>query len=153
MKLFLVQHGQQKPESQDPSEPLSDKGIEDVSKIAKFAQKAGITVDEIFHSVKTRAKETAGIYAKYLHTKHEIEEKEGLKPMDDITFWLDTLEYYKGNLMLVGHLPFMEKLASFLLTHSQDEQTVKFQQGGLVCLEKDPDDVWHLLYAITPELL
>lgn len=153
MKLFLVQHGQQKPESQDPSEPLSDKGIEDVSKVAKFAQKAGVTVDEIFHSVKTRAKETAEIYAKYLHTTHEIEEKEGLKPMDDITFWLDTLEYYEGDLMLVGHLPFMERLASFLLAHSQDEETVKFQQGGLVCLEKDTDDVWHLLYAITPDLL
>lgn len=153
MKLFLVQHGQQKPKSQDPQEPLSDKGIEDVSKVAKFAQKAGITVDEIFHSIKTRAKETAEIYAKYLHANHEIEEKDGLKPMDDITFWLDTFEYYTGNLMLVGHLPFMEKLTSFLLAHNQNEQPVKFQQGGLVCLEKDDQDEWHLLYAITPDLL
>ena len=153
MKLFLVQHGEQKPESEDPLEPLSDKGVSDVTKVAEFAKKAGITVDEIFHSVKLRAKQTAEIFGKNLLIKHSIEEKKGLKPMDDIVYWLDTFEYYKGSLMLVGHLPFMTKLASFLLAHSQDDHPVKFQQGGIVCLEKDEQDEWSLLYAITPELL
>lgn len=153
MKLFLVQHGQQKPEEQDSSEPLSEKGIADVAAVAKWAQQAGVTVDEIFHSVKLRAKQTAEILAKYLSPPHEIEEKDGLKPLDDITNWLDTLEYYQGNLMLVGHLPFMSKLASFLLAHTQDEEPVRFVQGGLVCLEKDKDDTWHLLYAVTPNVV
>lgn len=153
MKLFLVQHGEQTPEHQDPKEPLSEKGIEDVIKVALFAKKAGITVDEIFHSVKLRAKQTAKILGEHISPHHAIEEKQNLKPMDDITFWLDSLEYYEGNLMLVGHLPFMTKLASFLLAHSQDEEPVKFHQGGIVCIEKDEHDEWHLLYAITPELL
>ena len=153
MKLFLAQHGEQKPKLQDPLEGLSDKGIKDVAKVAKFAKEAGITVDEIFHSTKLRAKQTAEIFANYLKPTHKIEEKEGLKPMDNIANWLETFEYYTGNLMLVGHLPFMEKLTSFLLAHSQDEKPVQFKQGGLVCLEKDENDEWHLLYAIIPELL
>ena len=153
MKLFLVQHGEQLPKEKDPSESLSEKGIKDVSKVAKFAQEAGIQIDEIFHSVKPRAKQTAEIFGKYIPPSHAIEEKEGLKSMDNIVYWLDTLEYYKGNLMIVGHLPFMTKLASFLLAHSQDEEPVKFKQGGIVCLEKDAQDEWHLLYAITPDLL
>jgi phosphohistidine phosphatase len=153
MKLFLVQHGQQIPEEQDSSEPLSEKGIADVAAVAKWAQQAGVTIDEIFHSAKLRAKQTAEIFAEYLSPPREIEEKEGLKPLDDITSWLDTLEYYQGNLMLVGHLPFMSKLASFLLAHTQDEQPVRFQQGGLVCIEKDEDDAWHLLYAVTPNVV
>ncbi len=153
MKLFLVQHGEQTPKDQDPLEPLSKQGIKDVKKVSSFFKNAGITVDEIFHSVKLHAKQTAEIFAKDLLIKHAIEEKKGLKPMDDIVYWLDTFEYYKGNLMLVGHLPFMTKLASFLLAHTQDEDPVKFQQGGVVCLEKDNQDEWSLLYAITPELL
>ncbi len=153
MKLFLVQHGEQVPKIKDALEPLSNKGIDDVTKVAKFAKKAGITVDEIFHSVKLRAKQTAEIYARHILPHHAIEEKEKLKPMDHVTYWLDSLEYYEGNLMIVGHLPFMTKMASFLLSHSHDDHPVKFHQGGIVCLEKDDNDEWFLLYAITPELL
>ena len=39
--------------------------------------------------------------------------------------------------MLVGHLPFMEKLTSYLVTGNADKTVFKFQNGGIVCLEED----------------
>lgn len=39
--------------------------------------------------------------------------------------------------MLVGHLPFLQKLLAFMLTGSSDHQIMKFQYSGIICLEKD----------------
>ena len=38
------------------------------------------------------------------------------------------------DLMLVGHLPHLAKLASILLTSEPDPQLIGFQQGALVAL-------------------
>ena len=55
--------------------------------------------------------------------------------------------------MLIGHLPFMEKLAAYLLTGFNENLTVKFQNGGLVCLDKETDsDSWFLKWMLVPNL-
>lgn len=43
------------------------------------------------------------------------------------------------NKMLVGHLPFLEHLVSYLKTGSPDRPVVKFQNGGVVCLDRQQD--------------
>ncbi|MDP8299148.1 MAG: histidine phosphatase family protein [Candidatus Tantalella remota] len=69
MRLYLVQHGKAMAKDQDPDRPLTVKGKEDSAKIAKFLNTAGISIDAIWHSTKTRAIETAQILAKELSPK------------------------------------------------------------------------------------
>ncbi|MFC1655649.1 phosphohistidine phosphatase SixA [Patescibacteria group bacterium] len=149
MKIYLVQHGNQLTEDVDPQEGLSDKGRSDCEKVASYAAKEGIKVDAMFHSVKLRAKQTAEIFAKHLLPEGQLEEKEGLKPMDDVTIWVDQLQ---DGLMLVGHLPFMQKLSSLLLTGNAEKPVITFQQGGIVCLKKDKDGNWSVRFMVTPNL-
>jgi phosphohistidine phosphatase len=55
------------------------------------------------------------------------------------------------NIMLVGHLPFMERLTSFLITGSIDKPVLKFQNGGIVCMDRDPDNqYWFIKWALMP---
>lgn len=152
-KLYLVQHGKQTPEEVNPEEPLSQEGKEDCEKVARFAKNAGVKVDEIFHSVKLRAKETAEILAEYLLANTEVQEKEGLKAMDDVGVWAEKMKNYEGDLMLVGHLPFMQKLSSLMIAGNTENPVYKFQQGGIVCLEKGEEEKWILCFAVNPELL
>ena len=76
---------------------------------------------------------------------------DGLAPLDDVTK-LDLRP--EDNTMLVGHLPFMEKLATFLVTGSADRPSVlKFQNGGIVCVERDADTKnWFVKWTILPRI-
>jgi len=42
---------------------------------------------------------------------------------------------YSVNTMVVGHLPFLEWLTSFLITGRQSPVVFKLQNGGILCLD------------------
>ncbi len=51
---------------------------------------------------------------------------EGLKPLNDVTAIVDRITR-EQNLMLVGHLPLMERLTAYLITGSIEKRIFKFQ--------------------------
>jgi phosphohistidine phosphatase len=151
MALFLVQHGKNLSKDVDPEKGLSDEGKNEVEKIAGRAKEYGLIVSAIKHSGKKRARETAEIFAGYLEPRGGVEEMAGLAPLDDVT----KLDFKAPeNLMLVGHLPFMEKLASYLITASSERPpVVKFQNGGIVCLDREPETgSWFIKGTLFPRI-
>ncbi|MBE9544808.1 MAG: histidine phosphatase family protein, partial [Proteobacteria bacterium] len=84
MALYLVQHGQSLPKDVDPDQGLSEKGVTETGLIAEVAKNYQIKVGQIMHSVKTRARKTADIFASALNPTGGVKEVEGLKPMDDV---------------------------------------------------------------------
>ena len=74
MNLYLLQHGQSVPEEVDPDRPLSGQGREDIRKTAAFAARAGVRVDTIWHSGKTRARQTAEALAQAIEPRRGLEE-------------------------------------------------------------------------------
>jgi len=55
--------------------------------------------------------------------------------------------------MLVGHLPFMERLVSCLITGSPDKSIIKFQTGGIVCLDQiEKNGSWYIKWALMPKM-
>ncbi len=152
MALLLVQHGKSLPKDEDPEQGLSDEGVLDVKHIADAAKKYGVNVSCIKHSGKKRARQTADIFASALQPALGVQEIGGIKPMDDVASFADNISSGE-DLMLVGHLPFMEKLVSFLITGSIARPVIKFQNGGIVCLDKDPDtDSWVIKWALMPDI-
>ena len=152
MALFLVQHGRSLPKDIDPDQGLSPEGMEEVEKIAQAAKGYGVKVTRIIHSGKKRALQTADIFASYLEPESGVLEKGGLKPMDDVSDWADRVKT-DDNLMLVGHLPFMEKLTSLLIAGYTDTTVFKFQNGGIVCLDAVPDsESWFIKWALVPNI-
>jgi len=152
MTLYLVQHGQSLSKDVDPDQGLSEKGVAETERIAGVAKTYQINVGQIMHSVKTRARKTADIFASALNPTEGLKEVEGLKPMDDVTAFAASLNP-DTNTMLVGHLPFMERMASYLTTGSVDKPIFKFQNSGIVCLDKDPNsESWIIIWAIMPNI-
>jgi phosphohistidine phosphatase len=152
MSLYLVQHGKALPKDRDPERRLSGEGREEVELIADKAKKYGVPVRRIDHSGKARAKETADIFASALSPEGGVNKREGINPMDDVTSISGRLKT-DVNLMLVGHLPFMERLASYLVTGSREPPVIKFQNGGIVCLDRSPDaDNWFIKWTLMPDI-
>ena len=147
MKVYLLQHAKPKPEEEDPEKPLSDEGRDDVAKVAAYLKR--IRVSKVQHSGKLRAQQTAEILAKSL--KVGIMKADSLEPMADPTIWAEKLDKESENVMLVGHLPHLNKLASLLLCQDADKKIIGFQQGGVVCLKKT--EGWSVAWMIVPDLM
>lgn len=152
MALYLVQHGKSLPKEQDPEQGLSPEGIAEVERIAGVARGYGVQVSAIDHSGKKRARQTAELFAVALQPPQGVRERPGLNPMDDVTPVAGELDP-QDNLMLVGHLPFMERLASYLITGKTDNLVFKFQNGGVVCLDKEPaGNLWFIKWTLMPQV-
>lgn len=153
MKLYLIQHGEAMTKEENKDRPLNDKGINDIGRTANFLKKAEVTVDKIIHSTKTRAKQTADIIAKKLNPNKGVIQKEGIAPNDPICNIVKEIKGIDEDIMIVGHLPYLSKLAGALLVNSESADIVVFKQGGALCLEQPEDNLWHILWMIVPELL
>ena len=156
MRLYLVQHAQAKPKEEDPARPLSEKGREDIRKVAGFLKGYGkANIREIKHSGKTRAEQTAQELAKALSPPEGISQADGLEPLAATKVWVKRIASIakSQDIMLVGHLPHLSRLASHLICKDEEQNVVRFCQGGIVCLERDEAENWSLGWMIIPELL
>jgi phosphohistidine phosphatase len=87
-----------------------------------------------------------------LNPKQGIREVSGIKPLDDVTAYAANIDPAE-DIMLVGHLPFMQRMTAFLITESIDKPVLKFQNSGIVCLDKDPEtQAWVILWALMPKI-
>jgi len=153
MHVYLVQHGKAKPAEEDPSRSLTDEGRIEIQRIAEFLSELRITVELIQHSGKARAEETAHLLAESIRCTSGPCHVQGMDPADEPFLMANFLKVYTDDVLMVGHLPHLERLTSLLLTGSPDRRPVSFKNGGVVCLQKDAGGVWSLTWAIVPELL
>jgi phosphohistidine phosphatase len=152
MTLFLVQHGEAKPEVEDPQRSLTDGGSETVEQMADWFAQTGIKVNEIRHSGKRRAEQTATIFAKDLNPPNGVIAVGGLNPNDDVALVAGLLEGEHESIMLVGHLPHLSKLVGYLVTGNPETEVVRFRNAGIVCLTKKVGK-WAVEWVMQPELL
>lgn len=151
MELYLVQHGNALSKEQNPQRPLSRQGINDVSKVADFLKGLNIDLETLWHSGKSRAAQTAQILGNALG-KGEGLEHQGLAPNDDVQNIARQINSASADIMIVGHLPFLSKLTSFLLVGDESADIVQFNQAGVVALLSDNAN-WSISWIITPQLL
>ena len=152
MFLYLVQHADAKREEEDPTRPLSKKGLQDINRVASYVSNLNIRVYKIFHSNKLRAKQTAEVLSENVKSIKGVSEVEGLAPLDNPDIWAERLKDIPDDVILVGHLPHLAKLASLLICGNADKNVVGFKMGGIVCLKKDDAGVWSFEWMLTPEI-
>src|SRR5947208_6358208 len=136
MRVYLVRHGEANSEDVDPERHLSGHGTDEVRRIATDAfSQFGVRPARVLHSGKARARETAEIWSGLLGA--DMAEADGLAPNDDPSIWAARVETEADDVMLVGHLPHLERLVGLLVAGDAEAAVVGFPAGGLVELERD----------------
>ena len=153
MKLYLVQHGESMSKEVDPGRALCPKGEEAIIKMAEFLRASGLTVSRILHSSKMRAHQTAEIFGDALLISGEIEVINGINPNDPVQDFSIRMHKLKHDTMIVGHLPFMAKMVSYLVTGNEDSTIVAYKPGSVVCLQQDSEEQWQIQWMLTPGTL
>ena len=150
-----MQHGEAMTETDDPARPLSGAGRAAVGRVAARVQAAGVLVDLCVHSGKRRAEQTAHLLANAVGADGHVEAREGLAPNDPVApvaQWLRGLAEDQA-IALVGHLPFLERLASLLVADDERVEVIHFQMGGLVKLESKQERAgFAVAWALAPEI-
>ena len=150
MSIFLVQHGVSLSKAEDPEKGVSDQGREETRRIAQVAGNYQIRVARILHSGKKRARQTAEIFQDMLKPEIYMDIRDGMMPMDDVKAFGNNLDPDSGQ-MFVGHLPFMEKLVSYLTADREEPRVLKFQNSGIVCMDRD-EKGWFIKWTLNPNI-
>ena len=151
MKLYLVQHGDALAKEIDPDRPLSEMGQLAVERVASLLAER-IEVSRVIHSGMTRARQTAEVFARLISNEPAVEEFNGINPNDPVEAFAQLIDDWNDNLLVVGHLPFMSKLVSFLLTGTAEEPVVSYTPGSIASLQSTEEDGWKLEWMVKPEL-
>ncbi len=153
MFLYLVQHAEAKPEEEDPVRDLTDKGRLEIENVAHHLKRLNVQVKQIFHSGKTRAETTAKVLAWHLKPPAGVSEASGLAPLDDPEIWADRVAPLDEDILAVGHLPHLGKLAALLMTGDKERSVVNFRMGGVVRLKRLAAGQWAVDWMVLPEII
>ncbi len=156
MNVFLMRHGQAMAETEDPLQGLSAEGVTQIRASACAMKKLGIVPGLVLCSPKKRAKQTAALVSEIVNYPYsDIVESEILLPKADPETVVELLEKYRDrqSLLLVGHLPSLNRILSFLL--GGGEVPVSFENGGLCCVASDDGEGrrTELCFCLTAEQL
>jgi phosphohistidine phosphatase len=137
MLLYLLRHADaDTPAPSDGARPLSEKGIDQAKKVARFCEAHDMQLSVILSSPLRRAHETAKPVAAALRSELIVAPwlSSGMHPQAAV----DELHSYRNHssVMLVGHEPDFSQLAAFLLGLPTN-QGIHVRKASLILLELD----------------
>ncbi len=161
MKLYLLRHAEAQSTYPDEKRSLSERGKNTTIELANFLKaKGAIAIDEIRHSSLARTGETAQIFNAEMNLGLPLNKITGLAPLDDVRILANQLQIEEKNIMLVGHLPQLSTLASYLITKDEGSILFNLNTCGLIALEryegystnKDNNPLWVIQWMLDPQL-
>jgi len=138
MELYLMQHGSCLSKEIDPDQPLSPVGRDQVIKSAEAVRRLGLGFDAVVASPKTRARQTAELVLGALgRGPEQIMVSEGVKAMARPEAAMELLRNLGAESVLIcGHLPHLNELASVLLTGKSGVR-LGIDNGGLTRIDAE----------------
>ena len=149
MKLYLMRHGQAASPQVDPQQGLTGEGSADIAQLAKRLTGQGVQFDQVLHSEKARAQQTAEIMASILAPGVTPRMRSGLKPNDDPVDFVPELECLQEDTLIASHLPFVPGLLAVLTGSFDLEQGMSFVPGTIICLTGQ-GGVWKIEWIEMP---
>ncbi|MEE4271226.1 MAG: phosphohistidine phosphatase SixA [Thermoanaerobaculales bacterium] len=135
VKVILVRHGEATSTMDNADRPLTVIGRRHAEEAAERLVRCGYEVEEIRHSGKLRAGQTAKVIGHRLGVAaNRMRKVPGLQALDDPSSMAVEVEAEERSLMLVGHLPFLSRFASVLLTGDPDRLSFRIADAGVVVL-------------------
>jgi len=149
MDFYLARHGEAAADLIDPSRSLTRSGREDVERVARLAVEKAVQVSVIYHSGILRAGQTAEIFAGHLAPGGGVRFMAGLQPEDDPAVAAAELAVAESPVMLVGHLPHLNRLAALLSRGDVVGDVINFMPAMMACYGRD-GLFWKHQWTLAP---
>ena len=160
MYLYLVRHGSAVLHGTegitcDAERTLTPKGIKKLRASASALVQLGVTLDEVWTSPLTRARETADVLIDEFAVAQPARVVDYLQPEAPFEPLAEELQNHleQAGIALVGHEPDLGELATYLLTGTRSA-SFRFKKGGVACIEVydiRPQVHCQLRWLLTPK--
>ena len=150
MKLYVVRHAEAEHGDVDAERQLTERGRADARRLAEALRGLDLRVREIWHSGYPRAAQTSEPIAQVIPGA-VVQAHEGLRPFDRTRPIAKQIKQYSGDLMIVGHEPFLGKLAARLVTGRASREIVKLDKPSIVCLDDGGRGEWRVRWMLSRE--
>ena len=147
---MLVHHGDALGPEVEPMRPLSGPGRAASARLAAAAAARGVSPDEVWHSGKLRARQTAELFWRACDPLAAFSAARGLQPTDAPRWLREQLEEDSRSILLVGHMPHLVRLLRLLCGEPPDSATTDFPMHGCVALERQ-GEIWKEIWRLESE--
>ena len=148
-RLYIQQNGDALSKEEDAARPLSNKGLNDIERVAAYMAEKDVLIQRIVHSGKLRAEQTAKMISDKLAPDVVPEALTGISPNDNPEKFIEDLGDVEGAVFVASHMPFVSNLCSALLVGNTAAQ-FRFTPGTIACLGYE-EKQWSLLCLVSPE--
>jgi phosphohistidine phosphatase len=138
MNVYLIRHGDAVSAAENAERPLSALGRQQAAHAARAIVEHDAAVLQIYHSGILRARQTAEIICQMLDLDPApvVEPYAGLLPEDDPAIVSAELDGLDHSIALVGHLPYMRRLAGLLVYGDPETAAVDFLPATVLCCSR-----------------
>jgi phosphohistidine phosphatase len=133
MNVYLIRHGDAVSAAENAERPLSALGRQQAAHAARALVEHDAAVPRIYHSGILRARQTAEILLQALDPVPVVESHAGLLPEDDPAIVGAELDGLDHSIALVGHLPYMRRLAGLLIYGDPERAAADFLPATVLC--------------------
>lgn len=152
MKLYVLRHGKADwPDwdKEDSLRPLTEDGIKEMRRAAKFFKAIGVAPKLIFTSPLPRALQTAQLAHKQIGGELQLEAKlsPGAMPQIVKSLLQEQMKSQNGDLMIVGHEPDLSEI----IRHFSGAR-VKMSKAGLARLDLENSQQARLIWLLPPKI-
>ena len=151
-RLYILRHAkaqQAEPGQDDHARALTLRGVADAEAMARYLRKSGAKIDRVLVSTSARTVQTADLVLRELQLPPRADYRDGLYLAEPgkILAMIQGLPVRTGTVMVIGHNPGLEELATILAREAvrrkererRDELEEKFPTAALAVLEFDAD--------------
>jgi len=132
MTAILVHHADAVGPHVDPQRPLSTTGHDQAERIAREIAARGLAPRAIWHSGKLRSRQTAETILRIASPFADFRMVRGLRPDDPVDWMRADLTADDRDVLLVGHMPHIARLA-----HALAPDSAAFPLHGAIAFERD----------------
>ena len=148
MKLYILRHGKADwPDwdKDDNERPLTEDGIKEMRRAAKFWKKIGVAPATIYSSPLPRALQTAQLAQKQIGGELQIEKT--VAPGATARIVKSLLKAQNADLMIVGHEPDLSQII-----HTLTGARVKMGKAGLARIDFDESGEARLIWLLPSKV-
>lgn len=133
MNVYLIRHGDAVSAAGNAERTLSALGRQQAAHAARTLVEHDAAIPCVYHSGILRARQTAEIIAQALDPAPKVQSHAGLLPEDDPAIVAAELDSLDRSIALVGHLPYLRRLAGLLIYGDLERAAVDFLPATVLC--------------------
>ena len=148
-----MRHGEALSPQRDPERGLSENGKAKIKMVAAHLLNKKISFQQVLHSKKKRARETAEIMAQTLSPTVTPVEHSHITPNDDPALIISEINDWDNDTLITSHLPFVPNLITALTGQDAYLSAITFETGTIICLERMGNANWAIQWSTSPSEL